>query len=248
MNTYHALESHWHRYHGAQSEYEGIKITCHLKDQVIFYDDIHFDNLIASQVVEEARSYQIWEWEKTAREIPCPLKVLWRNKYELPYYAASSMIPEGEVVWDTHYFHKRAPTGRFSAGNKRTGKLKIDGMRGRWMERRIPFRSVLTDRLIVYCVGDPNEIKKYLSRITHVGKKRSAGFGEVTRWDMEPCDIKPTDCIVSNRQLIKPLPEGAARALDIHVNSAQYMIGWTPPQWNPAGFEPGWAVHSEVTL
>jgi len=247
---YAPLASYRERYQQNAGQHRALRVRVELNDgaEIIGYEPIHLDNLLCSQVVNEAwNEISIWEWQKKPADLPAPLKVLWRDARGLPYYACSVLLPIGDTVNDVTYMHKRAPSGQFSKGNKKTGNLPLSPIRGRWMERRIPFKSTLVTELGGYCVGDPAEIARLLQNVSHIGKKRSSGFGEVLQWHIEPAIMKsPLDCIIRDGKLIKPLPMDAAREHGIKVDGPVYQIGWTPPQWNPSGFDAGWAVGSKV--
>lgn len=63
---------------------------------------------------------------------------------------------------------------------------KIDVQRGKFKAGRIPLTVMLFDRLIWYAVGDADAIRTLCSRVTHIGKKPSQGFGVVAEWQVEP--------------------------------------------------------------
>lgn len=44
------------------------------------------------------------------------------------------------------------------------------------------------DRIDWLCIGDRDEVTRLLRHVTHLGRKRAAGFGEVDWWDVGPCE------------------------------------------------------------
>lgn len=239
MNTYIPLQLYADLYPAL--EMSPLVITCTLAafSQVITYQHIHFDNLLASTVVQEAQHDCYWEWEDEAKPLPVPLKVLWESNSGLPLYASSSMYPVGDVFNDVTYFHKRVPTGEWSRTNK-SGKVQLSPVRGRYMERRIPFRTSIIHKLQARVIGNADEIARLLEKITHIGKKRSAGYGEVCEWEITEAKLRDVDCLVKNGKLARPIPAWCTESLKIDINAPMVMVGWSPPQWNPAGFEMGW--------
>lgn len=84
-----------------------------------------------------------------------------------------------------------------------------------------------------YCVGEPDELHKYLLQCSHVGKKRSIGHGAVSQWSIEPIaeDKHLTYC----DHLMRPIPTEYAESLNI--KQWQYNVrnwGWRPPAWLPS--------------
>ena len=66
---------------------------------------------------------------------------------------------------------------------KRRGK--IDSQKGEFKAHRIPQIIRIVGDIEFYCVGDSNEIKKYLKFVTNIGKKGSQGYGYVKEWVVE---------------------------------------------------------------
>lgn len=54
---------------------------------------------------------------------------------------------------------------------------------------RIPLETqhLVEDTLAWWCIGDAEQIRGLLVEITHLGKKRSVGLGEVREWTVAPC-------------------------------------------------------------
>lgn len=65
---------------------------------------------------------------------------------------------------------------------------KIDSQKGEFKAYRMPQIIRVISDIEFYCVGDPNEIKRYLSWVTNIGKKGSQGYGYVKEWVIEEID------------------------------------------------------------
>src|SRR6185503_291310 len=57
-----------------------------------------------------------------------------------------------------------------------------------------------------YCVGDADPIRSLLCHVTHLGKKRSVGKGEIAAWIVEECDAWKGFPIVRDGKPLRPLP------------------------------------------
>jgi len=205
------------------------------------YDPLNLDNLLARCVVDEATQGAGLPFAPGAYNLPVPLRCLWRDDEGLPLWAATAFHPAGEQATDLAYWHKRVQNGRFTG--TRTGTFAIRSTNGRWMERRVPLPNVVCQRWEASAIGDPAEIARLLAPIGFVGKRRTNGFGEVEGWLVEPAEF----ALIQDGRLTRPLPAGAVPLLGgaVPIGTAS-PVGWTPPQWKPALFRPGWWTGAEV--
>lgn len=222
-----------------------VVLTLRPGAQLAGYDPLNLDNLLARCVVEEATEGAGLPPEAAAYALPVPLKCLWHSPDGLPLWAATPFAPDGEAVKDVAYWHKRVQPGRFT-GTK-TGNFSISSTNGRYMERRVPLPTIVATAWTAEAVGDPQEIARLLSRLAFVGKRRSNGFGEVDSWQVEPLESFE---LVRDGALTRPLPAGAVHLLpaDQTPEGEPAPVGWTPPQWKPALFSPGWWTSTPVEL
>lgn len=201
------------------------------------YDPINLDNLLARAAVEEATAGAGLPDEPGAYRLPVPLRCLWQSADGLPLWAATPFRPIGDSAGDVAYWHKRIQPGRFTGTPH--GTFAIRSTNGRWMERRVPLPTIVADIWQADGIGNPAEVLRLLSRIAHVGKRRSSGFGEVERWEVAP--LAEFRLIDGEGKTTRPLPEGALALLDGRVPEGEAApVGWTPPEWKPALFRPGW--------
>lgn len=235
-----------------------VRLTLRHGSPLVSYDPVNLDNLLAFAVVQEAtqglgvgnppEGFVGWR-------IRLPLGRAWESEEGLPLWASTVFWPvpsDGtSAVGDVLYWHKRMPKGIWSAGNK--GKLSLNGSTGRWMERRTPVPITVCDTWEARCVGDAAEVERLLGTcVSFVGKKRAVGLGEVARWEVQPLpwpvagDDGLSGILVQAGVLQRPIPVEVAGYLGLSLEESPTRIGWTPPQWNPKLFSPGWHAGTRV--
>jgi hypothetical protein len=204
------------------------------------HDPVHLDNLLARCLVDAAtagRGLPPLDGHG-AYDLPVPLRCLWRDPDGLPMWACTPLLPEGAAAADAIYWHKRRQTGLMTRGGGKDGRFSIASTDGRWMERRTPVPARLAERFVARAIGDGDAILALLRAVTHVGKHRARGLGEVETWAVAPAADFP---LVRDGVLTRPLPVGALALLgDLAPDVAPAPVGWTPPQWAPHLFRPGW--------
>lgn len=224
-----------------------LRITLHLVpgSSLAGYDPLNLDNLLARAVVDEATGGAGLPNSAEPYLLPVPLQCLWRSPQDLPLWACTPFAPLGFSTRDIAYWHKRAQSGRWT-GTKR-GTFAITSTKGRWMERRVPLPVVTCEALVAHCVGNAEEIARLLKPLAFVGKRRSSGFGEVRGWQIEEAgDFS----LVAEDRLTRALPALALSLLPVgQVPEGQPApVGWTPPQWKPSLFAPGWWLGTRVQI
>ncbi len=220
-----------------------ITLTLTAGAAIAGYDPINLDNLLARAVVDEATEGLGLPAEPGAYALPAPLRCLWRSDDDLPLWAATQFAPASDAVKDVAYWHKRVQPGRFT-GTK-TGRFSVSSTNGRYMERRVPLPTTVCDTWTAEAIGDPDEIARLLTGISYVGKRRSNGFGEVRAWRVEPMDEFR---LARDGRLLRPIPADAVELLGGMMPEGEPApVGWTPPQWKPSLFRPGWWAGAPVT-
>ena len=231
------------------STHKPLRVVAQLRPgaHVVSYDPVNLDSLLCWAVMHEATQGAGLPNTPEPYALPAPLSVLWRNDDYLPLYAAQSFYPVGESASDVHYYHKRAPEGQFSKPNAKDGSMRIETIKGRWMERRIPVPTFTTLEIEAFCVGDANENARLLHLVSHVGKRRATGMGEVAAWRVScASEFKVWRDWPEGRKLVKSLPFAAASALKLECAGEVSLCGWTPPQWLPSAQLAGWREGAAV--
>lgn len=226
-------------------DYIPLTVICELVRDVSCYDVIHFDGILAAAVVRDQFHGQGLPDLEVPHNIPLPLKSLWMDERGYNCWAASSLLPVGEVVEDVIWMHKRAQSGEFTK-HKAKNPYKLNTTTGRFMERRIPVPTMVVNQLYSRCIGNKFEIERLLQLITHVGKRRNAGIGEVKEWIIEDAEWNDIDIFVSEKTLIKPLPYQAAVKYNIDLCEEPTLCSWFPSYWESGCQGEGWRVGTQI--
>lgn len=237
------LKKYGEKYSGL--EMRGLHVTGYLVDRVMAINPITLDGLLSWAVVQDAE-YETGEKipfsDRTDYPyIPLPLEELWLDERCGPLRCTSFFLSDG-VSSDIEYFHKRVLRGERTK-SKNPCTFGIKGVTGRWAERRTPFPVMLSDKIEAYCRGDLDEICRLLNYVTHVGKKVSAGFGLIERWEVETAEISAQDCLVRDGLFIRNIPCGYSP--EIRSDEPAVLLGWAHPYWNPSFYGKGWRFGAE---
>ncbi len=232
-----------YREHYAEIATEPLRIVIRLRpnSHIACYDPLNLDNLLARAVVDEATLGAGLPNTPEAYDLPVPLKCLWRSEDGYPLWAATPFRPVGDVVSDVAYWHKRAQPGSWTG--TRTGTFGITSTAGRWMERRVPMPTQLCALWEATAIGNPEAIAQLLAAFGWVGKRRTKGFGEVLDWRIEPLSAFALE---REGLLTRPMPAEAVGLLGATPEDEPAPVGWTPPQWKPSLFRPGWWTGTPV--
>lgn len=84
------------------------------------------------------------------------------------------------------------------------GKIVTAG--GPYKNWRVPIVVRLVPEVVWYCVGDPDEIRRLLDYITHIGAQRRSGYGLVKEWRVEPWEHDWSE-YGPEGELMRPLPD-----------------------------------------
>ena len=224
---------------------EPFTVICELVRDVSNYDVIHFDGILAAATVrEQFKGFGLPTMGETYN-IPLPLKSMWKDERGYDCWAASSLLPVSVFVEDVIWMHKRAQNGEFTQ-HKSKGDYKLNTTTGRYMERRIPVPTMVVNKLYSRCIGDISETQKLLELITHIGKRRNAGLGEVRSWNINKAIWNDRDIFIGTNQLIKPLPAGLSVLLNIHLTEPATECSWFPPYWHSGCQGAGWRVGTTI--
>jgi CRISPR type IV-associated protein Csf3 len=85
-----------------------------------------------------------------------------------------------------------------------------------------------------WCLGEAEELRRLLSCVTHLGKRRAVGLGRVDAWSVEPCEPWPGFPVVRDGKPLRRLPIGWPG-----VEEARCGFGTiAPPYWDQSREEP----------
>ena len=243
---YPALEPYVERY--AKMAMEPLEIEVELHNALGGYDPLFLDGLLSYCVVADATDGRGVPSTQDAYVLPVPLQALWHDARGLPLWAASQFWPNGVCYDQVAFWHKRAQSGVWT-GTKR-GSFIVVSTKGRHMERRVPMPTRLATHWRAWCIGNAEEIGRLLKPLTHIGKKRSIGYGEIRHWMIRPA---PAFSLIRDDCLTRSAPAMAINWEAHYWPSGQMpegtpaSIGWTPPLWHSGLFVPGWWAGTPVT-
>lgn len=106
----------------------------------------------------------------------------------------ASMRAEHTPQWlDVVAPNTRNPNIRFIDGAK--GREKLNDLRIGLSRQREggnvinAYRAQASTKIEWYATGKPEEVLAILKDVPFIGKRRTAGYGEVSRWEVEPGDL-----------------------------------------------------------
>lgn len=111
-----------------------------------------------------------------------------RVRGNIYYYACSFAYPqpwwitEGIDHWNKRFDFNLSSLIDF---NGKRGTVNVQSARYRAYHMPIYYR--VTRKIEWFCFGEKDLIGKYLALVTHIGKKRSQGWGRVARWEVNDC-------------------------------------------------------------
>ena len=102
-----------------------------------------------------------------------------------------------------------------------------------------PYRDVMMPAPVIVCrevtwhaVGDLDAIRRLVSPLRFIGRRRSTGEGGVIGWTVTPVDTDPIRWAhESESSIIRPCPQECAQGLGVDFGMGWYAI--RPPSWHP---------------
>lgn len=146
-------------------------------------------------------------------------------------------ILNGEWYWavsSPHYIENHQQTSKFRKrwdyqehhldwGKKRA---KVNGSEGHFKAYDLPRYDREMQSIHWFCVGDANKISELILNVTHLGKKRSQGCGQVHKWEVLPFEYDWH--LWRGDSLARPMPVNMIEPPQ-SINMMQW--GWRPPIW-----------------
>lgn len=188
---------------------------------------VHLDAILGSMVLD---SHPVpHHRNEEACVVPLPVELAWVSPEGLPLWTVSDLRPQGDVLRDTSYWHKRYPEDRADLATK----VRAETRRGRYKEYRVPLSTIDVPEVRAVCIGDASEVARLLSECSHVGKKASQGFGRVswrvTRWEENSTTAREAALMarpVPARYLLEEKGE-----IKLSEGSSYSRRSWCPPHW-----------------
>lgn len=181
-----------------------------------------------------AKSYQKWEQIPEYGDIPSPILRRRIGGMLIPL-CSSPIVSEAPV----HEFISKRYASELASFLDPKHRKKLDTSSGHWKSYHLPLKVRAASRVTWFAVGDRRGIWKLLQRVTSIGKKRSVGYGRISRWAVEPIDRDiswfATDGDGEKMLLMRPLPH----CDDLPQNMTGYAVDYgavQPPYWHPARY------------
>ena len=181
-------------------------------------DVVHFDGLLAFAVMKSLGEKVLILDKKAEVIFPVPMKIVWVSSNGLPLLASSDMKPERFFAKGVDYWHKRFAS---DAVQNHCKQPNTQLTKGAFKEYRIPIKTVFSDIVSAFCVGNKEEIEQLLTEhVKFIGKKSSQGKGLVLKWTVSEFEISEND-ILSNRQV----------PIDFSKKTGGSVRSWCAPHW-----------------
>lgn len=114
----------------------------------------------------------------------------------------------GFEAHDRHWLNRRFPIEQAQTiGTHALKRIRITA--GAQKSYRIPMEVgyLVDSRLDWFATGDATLVRELLAYVTHVGKRRGVGKGEVTAWSVHACEAWPGFPVVRDGLPLRPLPQ-----------------------------------------
>jgi hypothetical protein len=199
--------------------YEPLKVTAILTSPYVTTDYIFFDALISSAVWQDImgdRAFNIPENKTDVFHIPLPLKLIGTKE---PFYAASIGFPK----------HAVEGTARWRKQTDIESKKKIRIGSGEYKRYDMPMPYTSAEEIIFYANGNKGEIERLLQYIPGIGKKRTQGYGNVRKWQVE--SLEDDWSIVKDGIPMRPIPVSEAEPFDLKC-TVEILFATRSPYWH----------------
>lgn len=236
------LDALWERYRTLPKQ--PLKIVGHMSSAMVEYEPLNMDGLLGWAVLQEVIGANHLNPQEGLWRVPVPLEVIYEQD-GWPMYASTVLWPDAKAAKDSVIYHKRAQPGRYTGTKK--GTFQIEATAGRWMDRRMPIPTLNTPTLTAWVIGNPEEVARLLKRITFIGRRRSAGHGEVRSWEI--FDAPNLPLVIAKPEgpvLSRNIPVGLAEKYDLKMLEPPTRVAFTHPYHQPDMHVAGWRVGTLV--
>lgn len=112
----------------------------------------------------------------------------------------------------------------------------LSDRQGRYRARYMPLLVTVCRSVVWRCVGDPERITELLKPVAAIGKKRSAGEGQVLAWEITPTPDEPWSAahLHPHGALGRPVPEECLRGRSVVDDGGVGTAGIRPPYMHQA--------------
>lgn len=219
-------------------EFIPLQITAILQDNVAGDQQLAIDSILEAALCK--RDYpELYYAPKTIghfelKEFDLPLQKNFSSDGRWYYSASFAAWPKNSAYqlqhWNKRFDQKYTYWIDF---NGRRGSVMIQS--GRYKAIHMPTQTRSAAMLRWWVVGDIELITGLLKEITHIGKKRSCGYGNVIQWIVEP--IKRDLSCYQNSYPVRAIPVDISEVEKLLEKipdlSISLLAGYRPPYWHP---------------
>jgi len=178
-----------------------LQVTATLSGAVCAHRPLHLDGLLAYAVVLRDEM----PMALTAEEC-VPIEVPLAKEPAERFHLASIGFCNVERN-ELRYTNRRPPLEQYQTlGNDKIRTCKLSGGPNKGYRIPAELRHLEEDQIRWFCVGDEGELRALLSFITHIGKRRAVGWGQVTSWSVGHCATWDGFPVVRGGQALRHLP------------------------------------------
>jgi len=163
-----------------------LQITAKLSGQIMCPESCHLDGLLAYALAQAHGLPPVHVSDDRDRDLAFLIaKVSDVLKYdERGFFHCSNPMYEVEQ-YERRHINRRFPTDRAAVLGAESVR-RVDLSTGLSKSFRIPTRACFlrVDEVRWFAVGEGTQIERLLGTITHLGKKRAVGLGEVVSWSV----------------------------------------------------------------
>lgn len=151
------------------------------------------------------------------------------------YWATSSPCYTYGAEYSSNFRKRWAPGIDSPSPQWGKRKAKWDGSAGQEKSYDLPNYIRVTDAVTWYARGDRNGVIELLKGCVGIGKKRSHGHGQVSRWEVSEHG-DDWHLFGPQGELMRPIPLSEIPQ-STPIDSGIRNWGWRPPAWLPANKE-----------
>jgi len=211
-------------------------------------DHIRLDGLLAYQSLRHILGSDFYNLDpnKTTIEAPLPLEKC-ENDSEQWWWACSfgayHLDYKALSTWKKRWDDQHDSLVKFP--EKR--KPRIDHKAGFFKAYSMPL-VVRGAKEIVFCgYGNIIEVKKILTGVTHIGKKRSQGYGRVSKIEVKETSDK-WYCWTEDKQATRAIPISKTKIRELSQGSIVAVnMAYRPPYWKRDNYAMCYQIAEKIT-
>lgn len=210
-----------------------IRVTASMADgRVALYEPyLALDSILAWAWMQENHPDLLFNSDPARRELIEPDLPLGKVGNGDDWFWACDFAHVEQLKEEIAYWNRRvdaAEAEKYVDFQGRRGKLNTSS--GRYKAYRMPLPVSIVPEITWTAEGDAAEVRRLLRRITHIGKKRSQGYGLVAEWVVEevPGEWGPW----MDGRLRRPVP--ASMEVPPDIPAYKTVLSIRPPYWHPS--------------